>query len=169
MQNKGKNRETYLPTEQTSTCVSTWLSQKNENCQWSQNHQQSPSSRAQRIDSCVNSNLVKAPFSKESRLRTRGQFQRMNYQAKRYVGNWVTMDVRSNSQGRTRLGITVTKRFGKAHDRNRFKRIVREAFRLSLSNLPKGYDLNIKPRTKASEAQTQQVTQDILSFFGLTT
>lgn len=35
-----------------------------------------------------------------------------------------------------KLGITVSKKFGKAHERNYFKRIVREAFRQQRHQLP---------------------------------
>lgn len=109
--------------------------------------------------------MAKAPFPKESRLLTRREFQRMAHQAKRYVGRYVIIDVRNNTLGRTRLGLTVTKRYGKAHDRNRFKRIVREAFRLSLSSLPKGCDLNVKPRTEASQALSLDIMRDFHSLF----
>lgn len=44
-----------------------------------------------------------------------------------------------------RLGITVSKKHGKAHDRNRFKRVVREAFRQCQMQLPPNVDLNILP------------------------
>jgi ribonuclease P protein component len=51
--------------------------------------------------------------------------------------------------GRTypRLGISVSrKKVRAAHARNRFKRLVREAFRLSKSELPAGIDLVVLPR-----------------------
>jgi len=51
--------------------------------------------------------------------------------------------------GRTfaRLGISASKRkIRKAADRNRFKRLVREAFRLSKAELPGGVDLVVVPR-----------------------
>jgi ribonuclease P protein component len=47
----------------------------------------------------------------------------------------------------TRLGLSVGRRkIRKAHDRNRFKRIVREVFRLSKPRLPTGLDLVVVPR-----------------------
>jgi ribonuclease P protein component len=46
-----------------------------------------------------------------------------------------------------RLGLSVSKkRVRKAHDRNRVKRALREAFRLSKAEFPVGIDLVIVPR-----------------------
>jgi ribonuclease P protein component len=46
-----------------------------------------------------------------------------------------------------RLGLSVSKkRVRKAHDRNRVKRALREAFRLAKAELPVGVDLVIVPR-----------------------
>jgi ribonuclease P protein component len=49
-----------------------------------------------------------------------------------------------------RLGISASKRkVRKAHDRNRVKRLLREAFRLQKSDLPPGVDLIVVPRGPA--------------------
>ena len=48
-----------------------------------------------------------------------------------------------------RLGITVTRKFGRAVDRNRAKRLIREAFRLSPELVPDGIDLVVVPKAKA--------------------
>lgn len=45
-----------------------------------------------------------------------------------------------------RLGLSVSRRFGNAVARNRWKRIIREAFRLSRSDLPTGLDLVVVPK-----------------------
>jgi ribonuclease P protein component len=48
-----------------------------------------------------------------------------------------------------RLGITVTRKFGGAVSRNRAKRVIREAFRLSPHVVPDGIDLVVIPKAKA--------------------
>jgi ribonuclease P protein component len=48
-----------------------------------------------------------------------------------------------------RLGITVTRKFGGAVSRNRAKRLIREAFRLSPGVVPNGVDVVVIPKTKA--------------------
>lgn len=101
-------------------------------------------------------------FPKQLRLRRRLEYQRMSQGCNRTVGQWIVIDSRENSTNLTRLGITATRRFGPAHERNRFKRIVREAFRLSQEKLPKGFDLNVKPRTQAKEASTSDIISDLI-------
>jgi len=49
----------------------------------------------------------------------------------------------------SRLGLSVSRRLGKAVARNRWKRIVREAFRLSRLHLPAGLDLVVVPKPEA--------------------
>jgi len=45
-----------------------------------------------------------------------------------------------------RVGLTVPKVIGKAHERNRIKRRMREALRLHVDALPQGFDLILHPR-----------------------
>lgn len=70
----------------------------------------------------------------------------MNGNAQRLVGTHVIIDIIKNDRTFSRLGITVTKRYGDAHKRNRFKRLVREAFRLHRHHWLMGFDINVKPR-----------------------
>lgn len=65
----------------------------------------------------------------------------------------------------TRLGITVTRRFGDAHRRNRFKRIVREAFRLSYKEMMSGVDLNIRPYQRNYHLTVAEVQAELMRFF----
>jgi len=51
-----------------------------------------------------------------------------------------------NGLGHARLGVSVPRRIGKAVVRNRWKRLLREAFRLTRFRLPVGVDLIVVPR-----------------------
>jgi ribonuclease P protein component len=46
----------------------------------------------------------------------------------------------------TRIGFSVSKRVGKAHVRNRVRRLLRESVRNSLSQITPGYDVVISSR-----------------------
>lgn len=98
------------------------------------------------------------------RLRTRYQYQRIAQHSKRYVGYWTIIDARKTQYPLTRLGITASRHYGIAVARNRFKRIVREAFRLCYSQLQVGFDLNIKPRQAANKAKPANIQAELLKF-----
>jgi ribonuclease P protein component len=86
----------------------------------------------------------------------------MNNGSRRHTGKWLIIESRSNNSENSRLGITVTRRYGDSHERNRFKRIVREAFRLGYQIIPQGYDFVIKPRSLAKEAKMQDIMQEFV-------
>ncbi len=52
-----------------------------------------------------------------------------------------------NELGRTRLGLSVSRKVGGAVERNRWKRRMREAFRLNRKSLPEGLDVIAVART----------------------
>ncbi|CAB1082816.1 hypothetical protein JY97_07915 [Alkalispirochaeta odontotermitis] len=55
-----------------------------------------------------------------------------------------------NRLGRSRIGITVTKKVGPAVKRNRIKRLVREHFRLNRHHLAGTWDINIIAKRQAA-------------------
>ncbi len=65
-----------------------------------------------------------------------------------------------------RLGITVSKKLGKAVTRNRIRRRLKEAYRLSEGCVKPGYDIVIVGRASAESADFQTVSRDLLSAFG---
>jgi ribonuclease P protein component len=85
-------------------------------------------------------------FGARRRLRTKADFERV------YQGRCSASDGRllvfaaANELPHARLGLSVSRKVGGAVVRNRWKRLLREAFRLSLAELPPGVDLVVIPR-----------------------
>lgn len=88
---------------------------------------------------------MKLKFSRLQRLLTRREYREVYNGGQKYVGNKILIFYRFSQSSNPRLGITITKKWGKAHDRNRFKRVVREGYRTEYLNLPLNLELNIHP------------------------
>jgi ribonuclease P protein component len=112
---------------------------------------------------------VNCAFPKTIRLRHRKQYQRVMRHSTRFIGQWIIVEISPNNGPNSRLGITASRHYGDAHERNRFKRIVREAFRISYHMFPKGYDLNVKPRSSAKEASRDHILGDLVAAFNAIT
>lgn len=68
------------------------------------------------------------------------------------VTPYFVMYVTANGGDINKLGITVSKAIGKAHDRNFAKRLIREAYRLNLKNAETGHNIVIVARERICDA-----------------
>ncbi len=100
-------------------------------------------------------------FSKNLRLRQKRQFQEVSRAGNKRVGKWIILEWRFSRLSHSRLGITVSRKYGKAHERNRFKRLVREAFRFHHATISEGLDLIIRPRLYAKEATCFDISDEM--------
>jgi ribonuclease P protein component len=130
------------------------LSQANENRQGTSNCQSTTKLRTEEIVS------VKLQFPKSSRLRSRDEFRRVKKYGKRITGRTVIFDVLIEKFPYRLLGVTVSKRFGNAVARNRFKRLIRETFRIQQHLLPPGLVINTSPRPNATMPTFQEILED---------
>ncbi len=62
-----------------------------------------------------------------------------------------------NRLGFSRMGITATKKIGKAHDRNRARRVIKEAYRLLEPQIKPGWDFVFVARTKTAFCPMEEV------------
>ena len=66
---------------------------------------------------------------------------------------------------RTRLGVTVTRKVGKATIRNRIKRFSREYFRLNRHIIAGNWDINIIAKKKAADLSSAQAFLSLQNIF----
>ena len=102
-------------------------------------------------------------FPKGLKLRKRSEFLRVSREGRRLSGKILAIDCRRFGEKETRLGITASRHYGDAHERNRFKRLVREAFRNSRSELPLGFELNVFPRKEAKGVSFEALRSEFSS------
>lgn len=88
-------------------------------------------------------------FRPEDRMRRRADYVRAQ-QAGRRVHTRHFVLLLQPSEGKSQLGITVTKRVGVAVVRNRIKRVVREVFRLERRLFPAGCQVVVVARPSAA-------------------
>ena len=104
---------------------------------------------------------ISQALPKRRRLHARAEFQKVYAEGQRYDGRLLAAFLRKNDLSEHRLGVTAsTKAVGKSVDRNRAKRLLRELFRRSateLEGLQQDYDwiLNAKRSLLASNERAR--------------
>ena len=101
-----------------------------------------------------------ARFTKAERLRHRQDFLRAQAQGKRLYTRHFGLVLAPMETGSPRLGLVVTKRLGKAVQRNRVKRLLREFFRRHKTGLP-AVDLVIMAKKGAAALGYRQVEEEL--------
>jgi len=90
--------------------------------------------------------------SRGGRLSRSSEFERVYRQGRSHASRELVLYVFSSATGRApRLGLSVSRKVGGAVDRNRVKRLLREAFGAIQSELPQGHDLVVVARPAALE------------------
>lgn len=93
-------------------------------------------------------------MQKTNTLKLNKEFKRLYYRGKSSVHPLVVTYAIRNRLGQNRIGITVTKKIGKAVCRNRCKRIIREAYRQIEQGLPQGWDFVFVARGRTKDAKS---------------
>ena len=107
-------------------------------------------------------------FPKNSRLRMATDFRRVYDEGSKRVSRSFVLFALQNGLDHCRVGVTTPRKLGKAHDRNRIKRRVREILRTSLSEIPKGFDFVVNPKRSANERDFEELRKELKALLGVT-
>ena len=89
-------------------------------------------------------------------------FRRL-YHTNGHANAYMVLYARKNRTGINRVGITVSKKLGKAHVRNRVRRRLREVYRLNEERFAPGWDIVVVARSRAVEADFRKLTEGYLA------
>ena len=99
-------------------------------------------------------------FSKKFRLRRQAEFDAVFRNEVYAADKMLVMQAKKNGLAYSRIGLSIGRKVGNAVQRNRWKRVIREAFRKQRSQLPIGIDIVVRPR-KGAVCTSADVAQSL--------
>jgi len=104
-------------------------------------------------------------MEKKYRLRKNEDFKLVYKKGKNYWNRNLVLYKRKNGLGYSRIGFSITKKFGNSVERNRAKRRLKEICRLNFHNIENGYDIIIIPKKNVMDINYKQLESAMLHIF----
>lgn len=89
------------------------------------------------------------------------EFRRLYTRCKSVAGSYLVLYYRKTGADKSIMGITVTKKIGKAHTRNLIRRRIKESYRLKEGSLKRGYNFVFVARSKAVLAPYRNLSREM--------
>jgi ribonuclease P protein component len=99
------------------------------------------------------------------KLRKAAEFQTVYERGAKKVTRSFVLFALPNGLGYSRFGLTTPRKLGKAHERNRIKRRIREILRTTVAHIPKGFDFVVNPRPSANDRDFSELRSELLTLF----
>jgi ribonuclease P protein component len=115
----------------------------------------------------VNPSAESLTFPKAARLLARREFLFLQQRGKKLHGPHFLVITAPGRTHRSRLGLTTSRRFGKAVVRNRMKRLLREFFRERQYMIFPAIDIIIIPKAGASQLSLPQIAGELEGLISL--
>lgn len=109
--------------------------------------------------------MKKNAYTKDDRLLKRAEFLYLSKTGDKIYSKHFMAIIEKNEKDRNRLGVTVSKKVGKAASRNRIKRVIREYFRLNRDHISGHWNINVIAKKNAGTAQRGEITQSLNVLF----
>jgi ribonuclease P protein component len=115
-----------------------------------------------------------SPDLRSARLRKHADYQRVYKESRKHFSPSMSYFFRlrtaqDNVPEGPRVGLTAGRVFGKAVDRNRIKRRMREAVRINLSRLPQTVDVVLHPRKSVIDMEFAKLQREVARIFSTVT
>lgn len=101
-------------------------------------------------------------MEKDKRLRSNRDFRNVYKKGEGHFNRNFTFVVKKNNLPGSRVGFSITKKFGNAVTRNKIKRRLKEIFRLNFDSLIQGYDIVVIPKQNTKELSYEELEKSCM-------
>lgn len=98
------------------------------------------------------------PFLRRWRIHNQGDFKDVFSKGRPFFKDDLVLYAIANKRPYSRIGISISKKVGRAVERNRIRRLIREVYRMNVGRLKKGMDivLVVRPGCKGDDLYSME-------------
>lgn len=101
-------------------------------------------------------------FNRTKGLKKDSDFRKVYKHGKSFANRYLVIYILKNKSDYSRIGISVSKKVGKAITRNRVRRLIKEAYRLNIDEKIKpGYDIVFIARVSSKDTSFKDIDKSI--------